>query len=372
MTNTIMAIDDVPENLIILEAILQDNYHIVTADGGATALKLLKEGPEPDLILLDLSMPEMDGFQFLEKIREVPAYNKIPVIFVTGSNDVYSEEKGLDLGAVDYIKKPYEPKIIRVKIRNHIELKTYRDNLSEAVAIRTRQLEERTEELYAAHSAIIMGMALLSESRDKVTGSHIVRIKGLTHILASKVCEWYPAFVSPELVEIITTYSSLHDVGKVSVPDSVLMKKGKLTEKEFDEMKGHTHGGGDLLRQISELLPHDQSHISIAIEIAESHHERFDGTGYPKNISGENIPISARIVALADVYDALRSTRPYKEGFTHEQALDIITNGDGRTDPKHFDPIVLRAFKEVHEEMRDLFDKNPDPYLELQNEIEVV
>jgi len=238
------------------------------------------------------------------------------------------------------------------------------------VAIRTAQLEERTKELYAAHTAIIMGMALLSESRDKVTGSHIVRIKGLTHILAGKVCEWYPEFVSPELVEIITTYSSLHDVGKVSVPDAVLMKKGRLTDKEFNQMKAHTSGGGDLLRQISELLPHDQSHISIAIEIAEGHHERFDGTGYPNRLSGEDIPISARIVALADVYDALRSTRPYKNGFTHEEAIDIIINGDGRTDPKHFDPIVLRAFKEVHEEMRELFDNNPDPYLELQKEDE--
>jgi putative two-component system response regulator len=190
-----------------------------------------------------------------------------------------------------------------------------------------------------------------------------MRIKCLTNIIAKKISAWYPEFVSKEMAEIITTYSPLHDIGKVSVPDSVLKKSGKLTAEEFDQMKSHAKSGGDLLRQISELLPNERNQLQIAIEIAESHHERFDGTGYPGKLSGENIPISARIVSVADVYDALRSPRSYKPGFTHEEAMDIILKGDGRTEPTHFDPIVLRAFKEINQDLREAYDNNPDPHI---------
>ena len=361
MQHTVLAVDDVPENLEILEAILEDTYKVIKADSGAKALELLYEA-DPDLILTDLSMPEMDGFELLKKIREDEQYVSIPVIIVTGYDDVYPEEKGLGLGAVDYIRKPYEPNIIRVKIRNHIELKSYRDDLSEAVAERTKELEERTQELYAAHSAIIMGMSLLSESHDKVTGSHLLRIKSLTQIIASKISENYPAILNSEMVHLITTYSPLHDIGKVGVPDAVLKKQGKLTGEEFDLMKAHATSGGDLLRQLAEMLPSERSHLNTAIEISECHHERFDGTGYPNRLVGEDIPFSARIVSIADVYDALRSPRPYKRGFTHEESMDIILKGDGRTEPTHFDPLVLKAFEETKELLRNAYDSNPDPH----------
>jgi len=356
-----MAVDDVYENLEILEGILEDTYDVIKADCGTDALRKLDEGAKPNLILLDLSMPEMDGFELLAKIRETEEYGGIPVIFVTGLNDVYSEEKGLGMGAVDYIKKPYEPTIIRVKIHNHIELKMYRDHLSDAVKERTRELEERTQELYATHSAIIMGMSLLSESRDKVTGAHLLRIKSITNIIAAKLCEQYPAILSEEMVELITMYSPLHDIGKVGVPDAVLKKEGKLTAEEFDQMKSHSKEGGDLLRHMKEFLPNERSQLGIAIEIAESHHERFDGTGYPNRLAGEDIPISARIVSVADVYDALRSARPYKRGFTHEEAMAIIIQGDGRTEPTHFDPLVLKAFEDSGSALQEAYDSNPDP-----------
>jgi putative two-component system response regulator len=360
--HTILIVDDVQENLEILEAILEDTYKIVKANGGVKALEILYNA-NPDLILTDLSMPGMDGFELLEKIREDETYVSIPVIIVTGYDDVYPEEKGLGLGAVDYIRKPYEPNIIRVKIRNHIELKSYRDDLSEAVAERTRELEERTQQLYAAHSAIIMGMSLLSESHDKVTGSHLLRIKQLTNIIAQKIYESYPAILNHEMVDLITTYSPLHDIGKVSVPDAVLKKSGKLTDDEFDQMKLHANGGGELLRTLSDMLPSERTQLTTAIEIAECHHERFDGTGYPSRLSGEDIPFSARIVSIADVYDALRSPRPYKRGFSHEEAVAIITKGDGRTEPSHFDPLVLKAFEETHELLRNAYDENPDPFV---------
>ena len=356
-------------NLDILEAILSDKYEVLTALSGEDALNKLKL-QKPDLILLDISMPVMSGFELISKMREDDKLANIPVIFVTGETDEYSEEKGLTLGAVDYIRKPYNPDIILIKIRNHIELKTYRDDLQKAVDIRTRELKERTRELeertadlQATHYAIILGMSLLSESRDKVTGAHLARIQIQTHLLAKKMSELYPEKVNAEMVEKIAAYSPLHDVGKVSVPDAVLNKAGGLTHEEFEQMKTHTTGGGDLLRQIAKFLPGKQSQLDWAIEISEGHHERYDGTGYPKKLHGEDIPISARIVALPDIYDALRSPRPYKRGFSHEEALSIILEGDGRTKPSHFDPKVLQAFRLVHDDMREAYDSNPDPHI---------
>ena len=359
-----MIVDDMQINLDILEAILSDKYQVLTAISGNDALdKLRSESTLPDLILLDISMPDMSGFELISWISIDSKLANIPVIFVTGETDEYSEEKGLNLGAVDYIRKPYNPDIILIKIRNHIELKTYRDDLEKAVLMRTRELEERTNELQATHDAIILGMSLLSESRDRVTGAHLARIQLQTQLIASKVSEMHPDMLSKEMVDMITAYSPLHDVGKVAVPDAVLNKKGKLTKEEYELMKTHTSGGGDLLRQIAKFLPGEQSHLDWAIDISEGHHERYDGTGYPKGLKGEEIPIAARIVAIPDVYDALRGARPYKRAFTHEEALDIILVGDGRTNPAHFDPIVLEAFKLVHEDMRNAYDSNPDPHI---------
>jgi len=370
MRHTILAVDDVPINLMVLDSILEDNYNVVTATGGEEALGLLATGLKPDLVLLDLSMPEMDGFEILERMNQEKSLSKIPVIFVTAEADLYAEERGLELGAVDYIKKPYAPQIILVKIRKQIEIKSLRDNLEGVVLERTRQLnershqlEERTHELIATHSAIIMGMSLLSESRDKVTGAHLARIKSLTVLIAEHIAEAHPDLLCMEMVDLIATYSPLHDVGKVSVPDAVLKKEGGLTKEEFEQMKEHTGGGGDLLRQMATFLPGEQSQLSVAIDIAENHHERFDGTGYPNGLKGEEIPLSARIVAVADVYDALRSPRPYKRGFTHEEAMDIILKGDGRTEPTHFDPLVLEAFEKREDVLRHAYDSNPDPHI---------
>ena len=359
-----MIVDDMQINLDILEAILSDKYEVLTAQSGKEALTRLRtETHLPDLILLDISMPDMTGFELISWISIDSKLANIPVIFVTGETDEYSEEKGLNLGAVDYIRKPYNPDIVLVKIRNHIELKTYRDDLEKAVLLRTRELEERTVELQATHDAIILGMSLLSESRDRVTGAHLARIQLQTYLLAKKISELYPDLVNEDMVQMITAYSPLHDVGKVAVPDAVLNKVGGLTKQEYELMKTHTSGGGDLLRQIAKFLPGEQSQLNWGIEISEGHHERYDGTGYPKGLKGEEIPLSARIVALADVYDALRGPRPYKKGFSHEEAMKIILEGDGRTSPAHFDPMVLEAFAQIHEDMRDTYDKNPDPHI---------
>ena len=364
MVHTVMIVDDMQINLDILNAILIDKYEVLVASSGKEALLKLRDAAQlPDLILLDISMPDMSGFEVISLISIDSMLANIPVIFVTGETDEYSEEKGLNLGAVDYIRKPYNPDIILIKIRNHIELKSYRDDLEKAVQLRTRQLEERTNELQATHDALILGMSLLSESRDKVTGAHLARIQQQTFLLASKISELYPEMLNEHMVEMITAYSPLHDVGKVAVPDAVLNKEGGLTKEEYELMKTHTTGGGELLRQIAMFLPGEQSQLDWAIEISEGHHEKYDGTGYPKGIKGSKIPLAARIVAVPDVYDALRSSRPYKRGFTHEEALDIILVGDGRTSPAHFDPIVLEAFRLVQDDMRNAYDSNPDPHI---------
>lgn len=363
MRHLIMIVDDIPTNLMTIEAILEPEYDVIKATSAKEALEIMSRPPFPSLALLDVFMPEMDGFELFLQMKDHIILKEVPVIFLTGENDVEAEERGLDLGAADYIKKPYFPGVLLRKIRNQIEQRAFKEELAAIASAQTRQLEEHAEELNASHSAIIMGMSLLSESRDQVTGAHLARIKSLTRLLVEAYAAFHPDNLSFKDAELITTYSPLHDIGKVGVPDAVLNKQGGLTKEEFEQMKSHTVGGGDLLRQVAALLPREQERINVAIEIAEAHHERYDGTGYPHGLVGEQIPLSARIVSIADIYDALRSPRPYKAGFTHEEAMDIILKGDGRTKPEHFDPLMLAVVEMIHEGLREAYDSNPDPHL---------
>lgn len=357
MNNIIMIVDDMKLNIDLLAGSLDDKYIIMPATSGESAIKLL-DRRKPDLVLLDVSMPGIDGFAMLKFMKGREDLANIPVIFVTGECDTDAEAKGLELGAADYIKKPFNALIVQKKVQNHLEFKAYRDDLESLVEKRTAELMERTRQLDASRGAIIMGMSLMSDRHDGITGEHIERIKGYTGILAGKLAELYPELLTQDLADQVTLFSPLHDIGKIVISDAILKKTGALTPEEFEIMKSHTLEGAELLRKAEGFLADekDGNHLNIAIEIAEHHHEKYDGTGYPHGLKGEGIPLSARIVSVADTYDALRSMRRYKAPFTHQEAMYKITVGDERTNRSHFDPKVLEAFAAAQDEIGKLFE----------------
>lgn len=341
---TILVVDDTPANLRILTELLRADYTIRVATSGEVALTLASTLPYPDIILLDIMMPLMDGYEVCRRLKSVPETADIPIIFVTAMTDADDEAKGLDLGAVDYITKPFNPRLIKGRIRNHLDLKKHRDNLEALVKV-------RTAEIFATRAATIESLASLAETRDPETGGHIHRTQNYVRILAESLRTAHPDIwgMSNETLELLYLSAPLHDVGKVGVPDAVLLKPGKLTPEEFEQIKQHTTFGYQSLSRAEKRLG-SSSFLQLGAEIAISHHEKWDGTGYPKALAGVDIPQSGRLMALADVYDALISRRVYKAPFPHSQAVEIISAGRG----KHFDPLVVDAFLRDAEKFRSI------------------
>lgn len=330
----ILIVDDTPANIKILYEILQHDYRISVASCGSEALELAFSDTPPDLILLDIVMPEMDGYEVCRLLKRDRTTSQIPILFVTSRNEEEDEAKGLELGATDYITKPFSPAIVKSRVRNHMELHVYQENLEELVSQRTRQIQE-------AYIDTIHRLCLASEYKDKDTGAHIKRISHFTKELAIRMG------LGQSEAERLFYASPMHDIGKVAIPDAILLKPGPLDAQEWLVIKGHTSIGASILHGSSSPF------LQSAVDIARCHHERWDGGGYPRGLKGEEIPLSARIMNIADQYDALRNQRPYKEAYDHEKAVRIIVSGDGRTMPGHFDPAVLAAFKES----ADLFEK---------------
>jgi len=332
-----MIIDDVKTNIDILVETLRPDYEISVAVDGKAALEAVAED-KPDLILLDIMMPEMDGYEVCKRLKAGESTKDIPVIFITAMTEESDEAKGLALGAVDYITKPFSPELVKSRVRNQLELKRHRDHLEELVAQRTRQLREN-------YVDTIYRLTLASEYKDEETGGHIKRISHYTKELALRMG------LGNEFADSIFHASPMHDVGKVSIPDAILLKPGSLDNEELGIIKTHPAIGAKILEgSVSPLL-------KTAADIALSHHERWDGTGYPQGLKGEKTPLAARITMLADIYDALRNTRPYKLPFDHEKTVAIITAGDGRTMPAHFDPDILAVFKEFNHKFKEIYEE---------------
>jgi putative two-component system response regulator len=337
---TIMIVDDTEMNIVILVEALQDDYELIIAINGLDAIELL-EDQKPDLILLDIMMPEIDGYEVLKRLKGNADLEHIPVILLSAITDSDSKNKGFSLGAVDYVTKPFEIIEVKARVKTQLRLEEARLVLESQNIILEEKVKERTRLIERTNFATIYCLAALAETRDPETGEHIKRtqkyIKELALELSDK--EEYKEVLTREFIELLYKSAPLHDIGKVGIKDSILLKPGKLTEEEFEEMKKHTtYGGESLMVGIKELG--EESFLTLAKEIALTHHEKWDGSGYPRGLSKQEIPISGRLMALSDVYDALISKRVYKGAFTHDEAKNIILEGRGA----HFDPDIVDAF----------------------------
>lgn len=354
---TVLIVEDSPEHIEILMQCLRNDYATKVALDGESALRQAIAAPVSDLILLDVIMPgQMDGYQVCSHLKADERTRDIPVIFTTSLSSDRNERQGFELGAVDYISKPFTPSLVKARVKNHIELKCYRDKLEVRV-------HERTHELVLTQDATIYGLAILAEFRDTETGLHIKRTQAYVELLAKRL-QHNPKFTGlfdETTIRLLVNSAPLHDIGKVGVPDNILRKPGPLTHEEFAMMKIHTTIGRSVVDRI-EAGMHDKtasSFLHFAKEVTSTHHECWNGAGY-HGIKGEEIPVSGRLMALADVYDALTSKRVYKPALSHEKSVRIITEGDGRTQPEHFDPEVLQAFVDIAEDFRTVSEKWQD------------
>ena len=345
----ILVIDDTPDNLFLVTNLLKDLYTVKVANSGEKALQFLNETLiAPDLILLDIMMPVLNGYDVLKKIKENPKLQNIPVVFLTAKSSVEDEKLGFDLGANDYITKPISPPILLARVKTQLENKAISDFLRDKNEFLEKEIEKRTKDVVAIQNVTIFAMASLAETRDNETGNHIKRTSNYVKMLAKKLQNHpkFKAYLTDEMIDTLYKSAPLHDIGKIGIPDYILLKPGKLTLEEFEIMKTHTTLGKEAIEHAEKELGYEVDFLKTAKEIAYSHQEKYDGSGYPLGLKGDEIPISARLMSIADVYDALRSKRIYKNSLNLEMTLKIMKEGRG----SHFDPDMLDAFLEIYDE----------------------
>ena len=386
LKQTVLIVDDTPENLTVLGSMLHPQYRVRVANSGLRALQVAASEPRPDLILLDVMMPGMDGYAVITQLRANPETCNIPVIFVTAMDADDDEERGLALGAVDYIAKPARPATVLARVNAHIELKLARDALQNQNTWLEAEISRRMRHNQIMQDVSIRALARLAEVRDLETGQHIRRTQAYVEVLVSHL-RAHPRFaaqLTDSISHMICQAAPLHDIGKVGIPDSILLKPSRLTPEEFSVMKTHSSIGGDAieLAMRSELGQEDfeilQNHrylsseslasavtefentplafLAVAKEIALWHHEKWDGSGYPDGLAGDAIPIPARLMALADVFDAVASRRNYKAAMPFENVVELIREASG----KHFDPDIVAAFLANLEPFREIFQRYAD------------
>jgi putative two-component system response regulator len=341
--STVLVVDDTEINIDILEAALAGRYNVITAMDGESALEIVEKTP-PDIILLDVVMPGMSGYDVCIKLKENPETIDIPVIFLTAMTDIHDKARGFELGAVDYMVKPFAILEVQARLDVHLSLLNAKKELKEQNEMLEIKVRERTQELAVTQGVIIEAMASLAETRDSETADHVMRTRYYIEALSIKLRSHpkFKTFLSSVHSTDLGTAATLHDIGKVGVPDHILLKPARLTPEEYEEIKKHATYGHEILSKLVKRLP-DNVFLKLADEIAWSHHEKWDGSGYPRNLKGDAIPIPGRLMAIADVYDAIVSPRVYKAAMSHDEALQFIMSESGR----HFDPDVAKAFCEL-------------------------
>ncbi|MBS4098282.1 MAG: two-component system response regulator [Sulfuricella sp.] len=349
---TVLVVDDTPDNLSLMSGLLKDLYKVKVASNGEKAIKIVEGDSPPDLILLDIMMPGLSGYDVCQHLKGNPATRDVPIIFLTAMTATEDEKRGLEMGAVDYITKPVSPPIVMARVATQLKIKAAADFLKDKNQYLEQEVAKRTRELAAIQDVTILAMASLAETRDTDTGNHIRRTQYYIKALAERLRDHprFRSYLTKQTIDMIFKSAPLHDIGKVGIPDRILLKPGRFEPEEFEIMKTHTTLGRDAIQHAESQLGMDVEFLRLAKEIAYSHQEKWDGSGYPEGTGGDDIPIAARLMAVADVYDALISRRVYKEGMPHEQAVQIIAQGKG----SHFDPDVVDAFLEITEEFQTI------------------
>lgn len=334
---TILVVDDTVENIDVLGGVLRPHFRVKVALNGEKALRIANTAPHPDIILLDIMMPGIDGYEVCRRLKQNPATANIPVIFITAKHEADDEKLGLDLGAVDYISKPISPPIVLARVKTHLALYDQQRTLEIKVSERTRELNE-------TRLKIVQKLGRAGEYRDNETGMHVIRMSHYSRLIAEALN------FNETWNDLLFNTSPMHDIGKIGIADRILLKPGKLTAEEWEEMKRHTQYGAEIIGD------EDNDLLRMAAEIAITHHEKWDGSGYPRGLQGEDIPINGRIVAIADVFDALTSERPYKKAWSIEDAISYIKDNSGR----HFDPDLVPIFERMLPLMLEIKSKYGD------------
>lgn len=372
MLPTVLAIDDDPLVWEFLSDELSANYRVLLAGDAREGLARMQGVERPDIVLLDVKLPDMHGYEVCRRLKADPSTFDVPVIFLSSHSDVENITRGLELGAVDYVSKPVKIPVLLARLKTHLRLREANNllhdrnqHLESLVQARTRDLQQRTEELdrrsselQLSHDLTIIALGAIAETRDNETGNHLHRTRAYVELICAGLAALprYQDTVDAEKWQEIIKASPLHDIGKVGVADHILLKPGKLTAEEFDMMKQHPAIGRNALRVAETRLGCRTGYLGTALEIVYSHHERWDGSGYPEGLAGEDIPLSARIMALADVYDALICARVYKPALPHEQAVAMLLAQRGR----HFDPVVTDCFMAQREQFRRIGEQYRD------------
>ncbi len=327
---TVLVVDDTPDNIDVLSGVLRGDYKVKAALNGEKALRIVRSDSPPDIVLLDIMMPGMDGYEVCQQLKADPLTSRIPIIFITAKTEIEDEQKGLELGAADYITKPISPPIVQARVKTQLALYDQNRELERKVRLRTEELNETRLE-------IIRRLGRAAEYKDNETGLHVIRMSYYSRLIAEA------NEMDEEWVELLFNAAPMHDIGKIGIPDNILLKNAKLDDQEWELMRKHPLFGAEIIGE------HVSPLMAMSREIALSHHEKWDGSGYPNKLRGEDIPISGRIVAIADVFDALTTERPYKKAWSVEDALKHIDESSG----SHFDPQLVPL---LHEVMPDLLD----------------